>query len=98
MDSDTEVIEKTDKKTKETISVGKPKVVILSNDDYNSFDHVEDCLIRICKMDVTTAKRKTWEVHTKYKTVVAEGNDEYLKKIKLKLRAEGLSVTLEDAE
>jgi hypothetical protein len=49
-------------------------------------------------MDVTTAKRKTWEIHTKYKAVVAEGNDEYLKKIKLKLRAEGLSVTLEDAE
>ena len=93
INSNTETIEETEV----TTSVGKPKVVILHNDDYNTFEHVESCLIRICKMDTQTAKRKTWEVHTKFKTIVAEGNDEYLKKIKLQLRAEGLSVTIEDA-
>ena len=36
-------------------------------------------------------------VHTKGKCVVAEGDEDQLKKIKLKLRAEGLSATLEDA-
>ena len=98
MNFETDIIEETDIDTKVTTSVGKPKVVILHNDDYNTFEHVENCLIRICKMDANTAKQKSWEVHNKFKTRVAEGNDEFLKKIKLKLQAEGLTVTIEDAE
>lgn len=90
---ETETVEKTEIET----NIVKPKVVILNNDDYSTFDLVENCLIRICKMDVATAKRKTWEVHTKYKAVVAEGDDDYLTKIKLQLRAEGLSATIEEA-
>lgn len=95
---DTGTIEETDIETKTTDDVGKPKVVILHNDDYNTFPHVEECLIRICKMDRHTAKKKTWEVHNRGKTVVAEGTDDHLKKIKLRLRAEGLSVTIENAD
>ena len=78
-------------------SVGDPKVVILHNDDYNTFDHVHKCLINICKMDTDKAWECTLQVHEKGKCVAAEGNEEYLKKIKLKLRAQGLSVTIENA-
>lgn len=87
----------TEVEVKETTSVGLPKVVILWNDDYNTFTHVQNCLVNICKMDSETAWKKTLEVHEKGKCVAAEGSDEYLKKIKLKLRAQGLSVTIENA-
>lgn len=87
----------TEVEVKERTSVGDPKVVILHNDDYNTFIHVENCLVDICKMDRPTAQQKTWEVHNKGKCVACEGNDEYLKKIKLKMRAQGLSVTIEKA-
>jgi len=85
--------------TKEEIETktAKPSVVVLHNDDYNTFDHVNECLFRICKLDPDKAWRCTLEVHHHGKSVVAEGDDEHLKKIKLCLRAEGLSVTIESA-
>lgn len=85
----------TKNKTEIEIKTSKPKVVILENDDYNTFDHVHSCLIRICKMDSEKAWQCTLDVHNKGKCVVAEGDDEYLKKIKLCLRAEGLIATIE---
>jgi ATP-dependent Clp protease adapter protein ClpS len=90
-----EPIEKT--KTDIKNSLHNPKVVICHNDDYNHFSFVTDCFIRICKMHRQTAEEKTLEVHQQGKSVVAEGDDEHLKKIKLRLRAEGLSVTIETA-
>jgi len=92
--SDTKEITK--EKTKIDDNVGKPKVVILHNDDYNTFDHVIGCLMKICKMDKATAEKHTLEVHFKGKSRVAEGDDDKLKKIKLKLQLEGLSVTIEN--
>lgn len=93
MKTDEEIIEKEKIKDK----TNTPKVLVLCNDDYNTFQHVHTCLIRICKMDSDKAWKCTLEVHYKGKSIVAEGSDEYLKKIKLMLRAEGLSVTLENA-
>tara|TARA_R110000772_G_scaffold2410_1_gene8336 strand:+ start:50837 stop:51142 length:306 start_codon:yes stop_codon:yes gene_type:complete len=87
----------TKEKTKIENKTERPKVVVLHNDDYNSFNHVHECLIRICKLDPDKAWMCTLEVHYKGKSVVAEGSDEYLKKIKLCLRAEGLNVTIENA-
>lgn len=84
-------------KTEVSDDTGKPKVCVLHNDDYNTFEHVENCLIKICKKTPEQAHLCALTVHFKGKCVVAEGSDDYLKKIKLKLRAQGLSVTLEDA-
>jgi len=93
LNSDTETKEKLKTENK----IQKPKVVICHNDDYNTFPFVTECFIRICKMDKKTAKEKTLEVHYRGKSIVAEGSDEHLKKIKLCLRAEGLNVTIENA-
>lgn len=91
--SDQETITK--EETITTPITASPNVVICHNDDYNTFNHVIECLIRICKLDQTTAEKKTMEIHYLGKSIVAEGNDEYLKKIELCLRAEGLSATIE---
>lgn len=93
--SDQETI--TEEKVEIEESTGNPNVVIVHNDDYNTFDHVINCLISICKMDKQTAEEKTLSIHFKGKAIVAEGDDSYLKKIKLRLKAEGLSVTMERA-
>jgi ATP-dependent Clp protease adaptor protein ClpS len=82
---------------KTTSDINKPKVVILHNDDFNTFEHVENCLISICKMDIAHAKLCAIIVHTKGKCIVAEGDEDYLKKIKLQLKSKGLTVTIEDA-
>jgi len=85
--------------TKEEISVetDKAKVVILHNDDFNTFNHVCSCLINICKHDYKTAWGLTIQVHEKGKAIASEGDDTHLKKIKLMLRSKGLSVTIENA-
>lgn len=74
-----------------------PNVVVLHNDDFNTFEHVYKCLMEICKMDGDRAWQCTLDVHFRGKSVVAEGDDEHLTKIKLCLMAEGLSVTIESA-
>ena len=87
----------TEKEEKIATEVNSPKVVVVHNDDFNTFDHVQDCLVKICKLDRYTAANKTLEIHHIGKSVVAEGDDSHLKKIKLQLRAQGLSATIENA-
>ena len=94
--SDQETITK--EEVKEETDNNSPNVVIVHNDDYNTFDHVIDCLVKICKMSKEKATECSLIIHYKGKCVVAEGSDEYLKKIKLKLRWEGLTVTMENAQ
>ena len=92
MNSDTITKEETEIETK----TKNPNVVVLCNDDYNTFNHVHECLIRICKMNSEKAWLCTLEVHIHGKSIVAEGDDEYLKKIHLSLRAEGLTALIEE--
>jgi ATP-dependent Clp protease adaptor protein ClpS len=47
--------------------------LLLYNDDVNTFDHVIDCLIRICKHDELQAEQCALIVHTKGKATVKTG-------------------------
>lgn len=47
--------------------------LILYNDDYNTFDHVIDCLVKYCKHDVVQAEQCAWIVHSKGKCSVKQG-------------------------
>ena len=69
--------------------------VILFNDNINSFDHVEDCLINICKHEKSKAKKIALEAHNKGKAICFTGSMEVCESISEKLGAEGLTVTLE---
>ena len=44
--------------------------VILFNDDVNPFDHVEDCLMRICFKSEKEARRIAHEAHNKGKAII----------------------------
>ena len=61
MKSNTET--KQNQQTKKNVSASYS--LILYNDDINTFDHVINCLIRICKHDVLQAEQCAWLVHNR---------------------------------
>ena len=58
------------------------KNVIVYNDDVNTFEHVIDTLIRVCKHSQEQAEQCTWLVHHKGKCAVKSGEFDRLKPIK----------------
>lgn len=86
-------------KSKEKVSVkeilSQPYVLILHNDDYNSFDHVIECLIKFCGHDQSQAAQAAHLVHFVGKCDVKRGDHETITKIFNKLKASSLTVTIE---
>ncbi|MBE7410582.1 MAG: ATP-dependent Clp protease adaptor ClpS [Leptospiraceae bacterium] len=69
--------------------------VILYNDEFNSFDHVEDCLIKICFKNKREAKKIAMEAHTKGKAICYKGSLEECETVAEKMGKEKLTVSLE---
>ncbi len=72
------------------------KKLLLHNDDYNSFEHVIDSLIKVCEHTSEQATQCSYIVHYKGICDVKRGDEETLSLMKDKLVFRGLSVTLED--
>jgi ATP-dependent Clp protease adapter protein ClpS len=68
--------------------------VILFNDDVNPFDHVEDCLMRICFKSKNEAKKIALEAHNKGKAICYEGSIEACETVAEKMGDEKLTVSL----
>lgn len=88
----------TKKKTKSVVKeiLSKPFKIILHNDDFNSFDWVITCLIKICEHEFEQANQCAHIVHFKGECDVKYGDYEKLSIMKEKLQNSGLSVTLEE--
>ena len=71
------------------------KALILYNDDFNTFDHVIECLVTICNHDVIQAEQCAYLVHHTGKCVVKQGTYDDLKPMKEGLIDKGLSAVLE---
>lgn len=69
--------------------------LVLYNDEVNTFDHVIDCLIRICKHELIEAEQCTWIVHVNGKCKVRNGSFDELEGMCNQLMNEGLSVKIE---
>jgi ATP-dependent Clp protease adaptor protein ClpS len=86
-------------KTKESEKLeeilSSPYVIILHNDDYNSFDWVIECLMKICKHELEQANQCAHIVHFRGKCDVKRGDQETLTKMYDKLKSAGLTVTME---
>ncbi|MCK9477747.1 MAG: ATP-dependent Clp protease adaptor ClpS [Candidatus Muirbacterium halophilum] len=78
----------------ETIS-NQPYRLILNNDDYNSFEWVIKCLMKICNHEQNQAEQCAFIVHTRGKCDVKYGDEETISNMKNKLRSAGLSATME---
>jgi ATP-dependent Clp protease adaptor protein ClpS len=73
----------------------EPFALIVHNDDYNSFDHVINCLISICGHTYQQASQCANIVHYVGMCDVKRGDYESLTKIKEKLISKKLSCTVE---
>ena len=85
---------KTQSKVDEILS--KPFRLILHNDDYNTFDHVINCLMKVCGHELEQASQCAHIVHFNGKCDVKYGDFEKLSFMKEKLVNAGLCATLEE--
>lgn len=71
------------------------KELIVYNDDFNTFDHVIDSLIKICKHEVEQATQCTYIIHFKGKCQVKRGSYEEVATMCLALIDKGISAKIE---
>ena len=83
-------------KSKHQASSSKIKVksLFLINDDYNSFDHVVDCLTAICDHDELQAEQCALLTHYKGSCEIVIGDIADLEPIKEDLALYGLNVEI----
>lgn len=72
------------------------KALVLYNDDFNTFDWVIECLVKVCKHDAVQAEQCAHLVHFKGKCVVKNGTYKKLKPMYESLLEKGLTVKIED--
>lgn len=58
------------------------KDLVVFNDDFNTFEHVIQTLIRVCKHSQEQAEQCTWIIHYKGKCTVKTGSLEELSPLK----------------
>jgi ATP-dependent Clp protease adaptor protein ClpS len=75
-------------------AVGMNNEIVLHNDDVNTFDHVIETLIRVCKHDALQAEQCALLVHYKGKCTVKTGTLEELKPQCTALLDAGLSAEI----
>jgi len=91
-----ETIEQTEVKTETEDTSQNGKKLILHNDDTTSFEAVISSLIEICKLDEQVAVTITYIIHNRGKSIVQEGSEDVLKKMKDKFRSRDIIATIED--
>lgn len=69
--------------------------LIVYNDDYNTFDHVIESLIKVCKHDVIQAEQCTMIIHYNGKCQVKHGAYEKLEPMCTALLDRGISAVIE---
>ena len=69
--------------------------LIVYNDDVNTFDHVIESLIKVCKHEVEQAEQCTWLIHFKGKCQVKRGDYEKLASMATALHDRGISAEVE---
>lgn len=72
------------------------KALILYNDDFNTFEHVINCLIKYCAHTEIQAEQCAYLVHYTGKCVVKNGSFKKLKPIHEALLEKGLTAKIED--
>lgn len=70
-------------------------VLMLYNDDVNTFDHVIESLVEICDHELYQAEQCAFIVHTKGKCDVKRGDIKNLEKMCTKLLKRKLSASIE---
>ena len=64
------------------------------NDDVNTFDHVINTLVKVCKHTVEQAEQCTWLIHYKGKCTVKKGDRDTLKPMRTAICDAGIDARI----
>lgn len=70
------------------------KNLMVYNDDFNTFEHVINTLIKVCKHDVHQAEQCTFLIHYKGKCSVKKGDYEELKPMREGISSAGIKAAI----
>jgi ATP-dependent Clp protease adaptor protein ClpS len=70
-------------------------VLVLHNDNVNTFKYVMETLVDVCNHSITQAEQCAIIAHYKGKCEVMSGDKEDLKKVRYELISRGLKTTIE---
>lgn len=71
------------------------KDLIVFNDDVNTFDHVIESLVKVCRHDTIQAEQCTWIIHHNGKCQVKRGTFEKLEPMCTALLDRGISAEIQ---
>lgn len=78
------------------VDVDSGSIIVLYNDDVNTFDHVIHCLVKYCKHTAQQAEQCAMLVHYKGKCAVKNGSEIELMPVCQALQEKGLSAVIEE--
>ncbi len=78
----------------EAIEITDVKDLVVFNDDINTFEHVINTLIRVCKHGREQAEQCTWIIHYKGKCAVKTGSFEQLDPMREAICQEGIDAKI----
>lgn len=70
------------------------KDLVVFNDDYNTFDHVINTLVKVCKHSPEQAEQCTIIIHYKGKCAVKKGSFNELKPLRRSINDAGISASI----
>jgi ATP-dependent Clp protease adaptor protein ClpS len=91
MSTEVEFDEKVSVNSKSDLS----KNLVIYNDDFNTFEHVIDSLIKVCKHEHIQAEQCTWIIHYNGKCAVKEGDMDDLLRMRRALSERGLDAKIQ---
>ena len=78
----------------ESISTTETMDLVVFNDDYNTFAHVIETLIKVCRHTAEQAEQCTWIIHYRGKCAVKTGSFEFLKPMQEAICDEGIDARI----
>jgi ATP-dependent Clp protease adaptor protein ClpS len=78
----------------EAIAITEVKDLVVFNDDFNTFDHVIETLVRVCRHSMEQAEQCTWLIHHKGKCTVRTGSFEELDPMREAICEEGIDAKI----
>ncbi len=83
-----------DIRVEEDITIEGVRDLMVYNDDFNTFEHVIQTLIKVCKHDTTQAEQCTYLIHYKGKCSVKKGMYEELKPMREGISSAGIKASI----
>ncbi|MBN4072767.1 ATP-dependent Clp protease adaptor ClpS [Crocinitomix catalasitica] len=81
-------------KVEASVDIDGGKSLVIYNDDVNTFDHVIESLVKVCRHEMVQAEQCTWIIHYNGKCSVKEGQMAKLRPLRRALSERGLDAKI----